>query len=149
MANIDGSYWRVKWKMGNSTGYLLDDEKRAKYDTLLDARVAATEHENEHDWDVKCKAVRCRPKFSITKATELLMEARAAGVELWMRVVDDSVWLKINKNGIPCYTAWSAMDVAVGLSGQVIVSKRKVATPADAKRSDAKRREAKAQCLPA
>ena len=135
MRALDGTYWRVYWKP-NPTECV---------------RITAIVHHNFPDkGDAKdfmreiahtSKAVlivRIRPRMSIVKAVRLLTEARAKGVELWMRSspevwgwlsYDDRGWIHMLSDG---------RAVGFNLRPSLTLAKWIVATPEDARRIDAR-----------
>lgn len=135
MRALDGTYWRVYWKP-NPTECV---------------RITAIVHHNFPDkGDAKdfmreiahtSKAVlivRIRPRMSIVRAVRLLTEARAKGVELWMKPANDFAnwaWLTVSPAGAFFVTAGDGGH-PMNLLVRHVESRWIVATPEDARRID-------------
>lgn len=128
MRALDGTYWRVR----------SNDETIGEYSTIELAYPMTSQLSAEYP---NVTIVRIRPRMSIVKAVRLLTEARAKGVELWMRRRDARGWIKLDRD-LP---VWATDDFAKpGLHATslfqvyTLLTRWIVATPQDARKIDAR-----------
>lgn len=150
MRALDGTYWRVKWKedVMHFTKKRLEvprslafDSKEETLPTLEHIRNGVSPYATALEGFIRAYdacIVRIRPRMSIVRAVRLLTEARAKGVELWMRSspevwgwlsYDDRGWIHMLSDG---------RAVGFNLRPSLTLAKWIVATPEDARRIDAR-----------
>lgn len=132
MRALDGTYWRVKWFTEHNGVWWRSSRYQARGEAL-EAVIIRGGHQRHN-----VKIVSIRPRMSIVKAVRLLTEARAKGVELWMRSspevwgwlsYDDRGWIHMLSDG---------RAVGFNLRPSLTLAKWIVATPEDARRIDAR-----------
>ena len=128
MRALDGTYWRLR----------SNDETIGEYSTIELAYPMASQLGAEYP---NVTIVRIRPRMSIVRAVRLLVEARAKGVELWMRRADMPGWIKVDRD-LP---VWATDDFAKPgthatslFQVYTLLTRWIVATPQDARRIDAR-----------
>ena len=134
MRALDGTYWRVKWFTEHNGVWW----RSSRYQARGEALEAVSNKLRGGDKRHNVKMVSIRPRMSIGRAGRLLTEARAKGVELWMRSspevwgwlsYDDRGWIHMLSDG---------RAVGFNLRPSLTLAKWIVATPEDARRIDAR-----------
>ena len=134
MRALDGTYWRVKWFTEHNGVWWRSSRYQARGEALEAVINKLRGGHQRHN----VKIVSIRPRMSIVRAVRLLTEARAKGVELWMRSspevwgwlsYDDRGWIHMLSDG---------RAVGFNLRPSLTLAKWIVATPEDARRIDAR-----------
>lgn len=136
---LDGTYWRTQWRSAEGGQWKTEFE----FATKADAKEQCIGNVELHDGEgYEFRIVRIRPRMSIVRAVRLLTEARAKGVELWIRRYDMRGWIKIDRD-LP---VWATDDFAKPgthatsmFTAYMLLTRWIVATPEDARRIDARR----------